>query len=68
MKTAPRSLAAIQEDLRGIPALRAAHRTGDPHADLVFRDLIDRRADRLLDEMLRHREAASGRVESSAEV
>ena len=33
MRTAPRSLEAIQEDLRGIPALRAAHRTG-PRADL----------------------------------
>jgi hypothetical protein len=41
----------------------AAYRTGDPHANLVFRDLIDRRADRLLDELLRHREAASDRVD-----
>jgi hypothetical protein len=58
MRTAPRPLAAIHEDLRGIAALRAAHRTGDPHADLIFSNLIDRRADRLLDELLRHREAA----------
>ncbi len=58
MRTAPRSLEAIQEDLRGIPALRAAHRTG-PRADLMFRNLIDRRADRLLDELLRLREYAT---------
>ena len=64
MSSAPRSLSAIEEDLRGIPALRAAYRTGDPHADLIFRDLIDRRADRLLDELLRHREAASNREPS----
>ena len=39
-------------------------RSGDPHADLIFGDLIDRRADRLLDELLRHREAASDRQPS----
>jgi len=61
MSSAPRPLAAIQEDLRGISALRTAYGTGDPHADLSFRDLIDRRADRLLDELLRHRETASDR-------
>ena len=66
MRTVPRPRAPIYEELRDIPALRAAHRTGDPHADRIFRDLIDRRADRLLDELLRHREAASDREPSTA--
>jgi hypothetical protein len=49
----PRPRAVIEEDLRGLPALRAGHRTGDPRADQLFAALIDRRADRLLDELLR---------------
>jgi hypothetical protein len=61
MSTAPRPRAAIYEELRDVPALRAAHRTGDPHADRIFRGLSDGRADRLLDELPRHREAASPR-------
>jgi hypothetical protein len=64
MRPAPRPTAAIYEELSGIPALRAAHHTGDPDTDRIFRNLVDRRADRLLDELLRHREAASVREPS----
>jgi hypothetical protein len=49
-----RDRAVIEADLRGIPAMRARLRTGDRRTDLVFAEMIDRRVDRLLDELLPH--------------
>lgn len=52
MAVVPRPRAAIEDDLRNIPALRAAS-SGDPDIDLARQDIIDSRTDRLLDELLR---------------
>jgi hypothetical protein len=49
-----RDRAVIAADLRGIPAMRARLRTGDRRTDLVFTEMIDRRVNRLLDELLPH--------------
>jgi hypothetical protein len=49
-----RERAAVEEDLRGISAMRARLRTGDRRADRLFAEMIDRRVDRLLDELLLH--------------
>jgi hypothetical protein len=49
-----RDRAVIEADLRGIPAMRARLRTGDRRTDLVFTEMIDRRVNRLLDELLLH--------------
>jgi hypothetical protein len=49
-----RDRTVIEADLRGIPAMRARLRTGDRRIDLVFTEMIDRRVNRLLDELLQH--------------
>jgi hypothetical protein len=53
-----RPRAALEDDLRGIAAVRARLGTETPPADDVFTRIIAHRADRLLDDLLRHREAA----------
>jgi hypothetical protein len=57
----PRSRVDIEDDLRTLPVLRARLRTGNLRADSLFTEIIDRRADRLLDELLRRREADARR-------
>jgi hypothetical protein len=43
----------VEADLRGIQVIRAQIRAGAIAADEVFAGLVTRRADRLLDELLR---------------
>lgn len=50
MAVVPRPRQAIENDLRGIPAMRAAS-SGDPVIDLERQDIIDARENRLLDEL-----------------
>ena len=63
-----RSRAAIEADLRDIPTLRAGICTGDVCTDRLFGELITRRADRLLDELLRSGNCAEGETGESAAV
>jgi hypothetical protein len=64
----PRPRAAIEADLRALPTLRAGVHTGDLRADQLFRALIARRADRLLDELLRSGNGSEGAIAGSAAV
>ena len=48
----PRSRSAVENDLRGLLAIRAWTRVGDHTHDLFSREVLSRRADRLLDELL----------------
>jgi hypothetical protein len=57
----PRSRRDIEDDLHGLPVLRARLRTGDLRADTLFTEMIDRRTDRLLDELLRRLETDARR-------
>jgi hypothetical protein len=50
---AGRSRAAIEEDLRGVHALRTGVSSGPIVAGGTFTEIIARRVDRLLDELLR---------------
>jgi hypothetical protein len=63
---APRPRAAIEADLRALPSLRAGVRTGDLRADQLFGALLARRADRLLDELLRCGDGSEGAIAGSA--
>jgi hypothetical protein len=51
-RPAPRSRSAVENDLRGLLAIRAWTRRGDRPHDQVSREAITRRTDRLLDELL----------------
>jgi hypothetical protein len=57
----PRSRGDIEEDLHALPVLRARLRTGDLRADALFTTMVDRRTDRLLDELLRRLETDARR-------
>ena len=48
----PRSRSAVENDLRGLLAIRAWTRVGDRPLDQVAREAITQRTDRLLDELL----------------